>query len=290
MSENFSLGYRASAYLSPIPSDATIAHLVNALYGYAGYAPVVFEHVEDPKDDDGICWALKRVDDVDVIILRGSTTQQDWLRDFDALADPLDPKVSSFVSRFFGFKARATPDNHDFLGPVHPGFLDGMQEALEAMLPFLSNGDLSKQRDRNLIIAGHSLGAGRAAILTGLMVAAGKPPKACVTFGQPRPGFPQLAKLIAGVPQRSYCNGSADGIILDMVTEVPVALGPEDYVHPHPLTRVCEEPNVAWFEKWGIFAYHGMPLYLAALEKLAGLPSSAPVGAPLIVRGGLAIH
>jgi hypothetical protein len=267
-----------TSYMSPLPPDILIAQLVNGLYAYPGYAPVAFDHIEQPGDDDGICFALKRVAGTDIIVLRGSTTQQDWLRDFEAVADPFG---AGFIQHFFGFPSSGKPDLDTALGPCHPGFLAGMDAAYAAMQSMLGE---------SVIVCGHSLGAGRAAILTGLMVAAGKLPRACVTFGQPRPGFPQLAKLISAVPQRSYCNGSADGIILDMVTEVPVALGPEDYVHPHPLTRVCEEPNVAWFEKWGIFAYHGMPLYLAALEKLAGLPPSAPVGAPLVARGGLAIH
>jgi hypothetical protein len=261
-------------------SDVMIATICNALYAYPGYAPVVWDHLEQPESDDGICWAIKRIAGVDLVVLRGSRTQQDWLRDFDALAWPFDPKVPGFASRFFGFDLTVKASDRDFLGPVHPGFLAGMDDAWAAMKPLLGP---------RVIVTGHSLGAARAAILTGIMVHDGKPPLECITFGQPRPGFPQLGKFIAGVPQTSYCNGNGS-VIIDMVTEVPLAIGPEDYCHPHPLTAVHEEPSVPWFERYGVFAYHGMPLYLVALEKLAGVPPSAPAGASIVDRAHAEIH
>jgi hypothetical protein len=250
-----------------LPSDAEIAALCNGIYDYPGFAPVVWDHLELPEQDGGICWALKRLGAVDVIVLRGSTTPGDWLRDFDAVADP-------FI--------------HSDLGPVHPGFLAGMEKAWQAMQPLCGSfaGDLSQQRDRNVIVTGHSLGAGRAAILTGLMVHAAKShqavaPLARVVFGEPRPGFPQLARLIGSVSARSYRN--SNGSAYDLVTDVPIALGLEDYVHPCSLSDVCEAPGPNWTKQWGPFAWHAMPLYLAALEKQEGLPPSGPVDAALQV-------
>lgn len=218
-----------------IPSDAAIARLCNGIYDYAGSAPVKWDHLELPNEDDGICWGLKRVDAVDVIVLRGSATPQDWVRDFEAVANPF---------------------SHFALGPVHPGFLAGMEKAYAVMKPHLRE---------EVLVSGHSLGAARATILTGLMVQDGHAPRARVVFGEPRPGLPPLAKLIGSVPGRSYCNGN--GILYDLITEVPVAIGPENYVHPSPLIHVCEEPGPEWTQQWGVFAWHAMPLYLAALEK-----------------------
>ncbi|MHB8885797.1 MAG: lipase family protein [Methylovirgula sp.] len=264
--------------ISDVLNDAAIAALVNGIYAYPGYPKIAWDHFEQPKQDDGICWGLKRVggsglaSGIDVVVLRGSVTQQDWFRDFDALADPFESGEARLaaVLHHLGFPIEGAAEDHAFLGPVHPGFLAGMEEAWAAMRPLLRE---------NVIIAGHSLGAARAAILTGLMVHhanlhKGPAPLACITFGQPRPGFALLAKYIADVPQRSYCNGN--GSLVDMITEVPIALGPEDYVHPHPLTNVCEEPGPSWKQQWGIFAWHAMPLYLRALERRNGLAPSGP--------------
>ncbi|QXX74217.1 hypothetical protein [Methylovirgula sp. HY1] len=251
-----------------IPSDAEIAALVIGLYAYPGYAPVAWDHLEQPEQDDGICWSLKRVGQIDVVVLRGSMTPQDWFRDLDALADPFPSKLHRIEDwlHYVGFALDAIPTRHAFLGPVHPGFLAGMEDAWAAMLPMLG---------ANVVVAGHSLGAARSAILTGLMVHDGHPPLACVSFGQPRPGFPALAELIAGVPQRSYQNGTTDRVLVDMITEVPLAIGAEDYVHPRPLIPVCEPPSTASITARGIFAWHGMALYLRAVERLAGVAPRA---------------
>lgn len=248
-----------------LPSDAAIAALCNGIYDYPGYAPVVWDHLELPEQDNGICWGVKQFGGVDVIVLRGSTTQQDWIRDFAALADPFTGAESAFL-KVLAFKISGAPSDHAFLGPVHPGFLAGMEDAWAAMKPLIGS---------RVIVSGHSLGAGRAAILTGLMVHDGRPPLARVVFGEPRPGFPPLAKLISSVTARSYRNGN--GVLYDLVTDVPMPIGPEDYVHPCPLTDVCEEPGPKWTEQWGVFAWHAMPLYLRAAEKREGLSASGPV-------------
>jgi hypothetical protein len=229
------------------PSDAEIAALCNGLYDYPGFASIAWDRLEQPVEDNGICWALKRLDTVDVIVLRGSTTRQDWMRDFEAVANPF---------------------THFALGPVHPGFLAGMENAYAAMKSGL--------RD-DVIVCGHSLGAARAGVLTGLMVLDGRAPVARVVFGEPRPGFAAFAQLIASVPARSYRNGN--DVLYDLVTDLPIALGPENYVHPCPLTQVCEEPGSDWTQQWGVFAWHAMPLYLAALEKRKGVREHAAAAA-----------
>ena len=219
-------------------TDAAIAALTNGIYAYPGDAPILWDHLEKPAQDDGICFGIKRLGEVDVIVLRGSTTPEDWRRDFDCFANPCD---------------------HSFLGPVHPGFLAGMEDAWKVMRPMLGP---------NVIVTGHSLGAGRAAILTGLMLRddGELKPMARVVFGEPRPGFSHLGKILSGVPARSYRN--RDGIFHDLITDVPFKIGFEQYRHPCQLTDVCQPPNLPLIEQWGPFAWHSMPLYLQALQKL----------------------
>lgn len=216
-------------------SDAEIASLCAGIYAYPGAPAIAWDHLDPGDDGDGVCWALKRVAGSAVVVLRGSVTKLDWFRDFQAIADPF---------------------HHDDLGPVHPGFLSGMR-TVERQLRSLTNAE------EPIIIAGHSLGAARAAILTGLMVIDGRIPAARVVFGEPKPGFLQLAKLIEGVPGRSYRNGC--GLHHDLVTDVPFSFPPEQFVHPTKVIPVCAMPGPDIFARWGVFAFHHMPLYQAAV-------------------------
>jgi hypothetical protein len=115
-----------------------------------------------------------------------------------------------------------------------------------------------------VIIAGHSLGAARAAILTALMVKDGVIPAARVVFGEPKPGLIDLAELIKGVPARSYRNG--DTLHHDLVTDVPLSLPPLEYMHPTPIVPVCAEPTGDLFDRFGAFAWHHIGLYVTAVS------------------------
>ena len=124
----------------------------------------------------------------------------------------------------------------------------------------LNCGRGSSRDGRN--IAGHSLGAARASLFTGLMVLDGKPPVRRLCFGEPRPGFPQAAGIIANVRSRSYRN--ANGRAHDLVTDVPFTSWIEDYVHPTPLVPICAPPSDADVQRDIFFAWHAMRLYASA--------------------------
>ena len=167
------------------------------------------------------------------LIFRGSATLQDWLRNAEAIADP---------------------SAHQGLGPVHPGFFAGLPELWTRLKPRLTQ--------KPCIVAGHSLGAARASLFTGLMVLDGKPPVRRLCFGEPRPGFPQAAGIIANVRSRSYRN--ANGRAHDLVTDVPFTSWIEDYVHPTPLIPICAPPSDADVQRDIFFAWHAMRLYASA--------------------------
>jgi hypothetical protein len=217
-------------------SDLACAELMNGLYAYPGVPPVTWDHL-DPGDDDGVCWGLKALEGQKIVVLRGSVTLQDWIRDFDCLAAPWA---------------------EGGLGPVHPGFLLGMTR-VAGELAALGLGPGS-------VVVGHSLGAGRACILTGLLVLSRLPPARRVCFGEPKPGFAALGALIEGTPASSYCAGNARGH--DLVTDVPFSFPPEEYQHPAPLTSLTVNPAPG--DPWGMFAYHHMQGYQAGLQALAG--------------------
>jgi surfactin synthase thioesterase subunit len=107
------------------------------------------------------------------------------------------------------------------IGHVHSGFYAGMEHMWADLKPMLS---------QPAIITGHSLGAARADVLTALMTVDSVLPVARVVFGEPKPGLLDLAKLITGIPGRSYRNG--DDTHHDLITDVPFSFPPEQYVHP----------------------------------------------------------
>jgi hypothetical protein len=195
---------------------------------YPGQPLIQWDELELPAD--GVAFGLKHFDTVTAVIFRGSVTLGDWLRDIEAVADPLE---------------------HDGLGPVHPGFFAGLPELWNRLKPKLTN--------KPCVIAGHSLGAARASLFTGLMVLDNCRPVRRLCFGEPRPGFPRAGNIIAGIRARSYCNGN--GRAHDLVTDVPFTTWIEDYVHPTPLIPVCEPPSDADVQRDVLFAWHSMALY-----------------------------
>jgi hypothetical protein len=93
------------------------------------------------------------------------------------------------------------------------------------------------------------------------MTAAGRPPAAIVAFGCPRPGYHQLADLLAAVPLRSYRNGNAGNH--DYVTDLPFTLPAFPFVEPRPFIDICAPPPAN--DRWGLLAYHHIELYEQAL-------------------------
>jgi hypothetical protein len=216
-------------------TDRAIAELCVALYAYPDNPPMTWDHY-DPGEYDGVCWALKRAGDTDVIILRGSTTQADWIHDAETWAAP------------------ETNPLYEHMGPVHYGFSCGMDRMWR---------DARLLTGKKVIVAGHSLGAGRACILTGLMIADGEPPIARVCFGEPRPAYAQLGEYIKSVPARSYRNAGAWGH--DLVTDVPFTLPEFPFVHPAPLIDIDVPPDQEIVSRWSVFAGHHLPLYVRGL-------------------------
>lgn len=210
-----------------LPSDADLAGLCAGVYGKG--SPVAWDHF-DAGEDDGVCWALKRLPGYDVIVLRGSVDLQDWLADFNAV--PITTRI----------------------GTVHAGFFAGMERAWR---------DIRALLNQPAIITGHSLGAARASILTGLMVQDGISAAARVVFGEPKPGFVDLAILILGIVGRSYRNG--DGTHHDLVTDVPFSFPQLDFTRSSPLISVCALPAS---DDRGPFRFHHIELYQAALAAI----------------------
>lgn len=191
-----------------------------------------FDKWFDGSTTDGVVCGVKASQDCTVIAFRGSTTAQDWARDF--------------------FAVPHSPVEHPQLGTLHAGFALGMDKTYEALAPFLHD---------NVVVTGHSLAAARAMIFAGLMQVSGITPKAVVVFGEPKPGYQKLSDVLAPVMTRSYKNCD------DVVTHVPFTLLDLRYCHPKPLLQVDVPPSAD--DPWGVLGAHHCENYLQAM-RLAG--------------------
>lgn len=182
---------------------------------------------------DGVWAGIKHYEDCSAIAFRGSSTLQDWIRDFEGLMV-----------------------NDPAIGCVEQGFMRGMRDVIAHAADEI-NTSMPK-----IYVTGHSLGAARALIFSGLVAAMGLPKilQRCVTFGSPRPGGAKLKEVLAPVEIHSYKNGD------DPVTEVPIAFPLFPYAHPRDLIMVDVPPAAG--DMWGVLARHHSELYVQAMKGL----------------------
>ena len=98
--------------------------------------------------------------------------------------------------------------------------------------------------------------------IPGLMVLDGKPPVRRLCFGEPRPGFPQAAGIIANVRSRSYRN--ANGRAHDLATECSVHELDRGLRASDAACSICAPPSDADVQRDIFFAWHAMRLYASA--------------------------
>lgn len=208
------------------PSDVDLVNLSAAIYD----ATTRWDHF-DPGFDDEICWSVRDYPDCQVVTFRGSIVLHDWYEDIRAF--PVATRI----------------------GDVHQGFYADMEKMW---------GEFRVMVKKPVMITGHSLGAARADILAGLMLADGFMPARLTVFGEPKPGMPDFGRLISQIPGRSFRNGDANHV--DLVTKVPLTIEPFDvFVHRKPLIDVSAIPTGGMIERDGLFSFHHIELYVAAV-------------------------
>lgn len=209
-------------------SDLDCAKACWNSYFNVGYFDAVYY---GPLTDNVWC-GIKIDGDTALVVFRGSTTIQDWLRDFQSVMTH-DPE----------------------LGDVEYGFMTGLR-TVEAFL-WKQMCD-AKEMPTKILVTGHSLGAARAQLFAGLLTCHGK---ICelVGFGPPRAGGPQLRQLLNTVKCRLYKNRA------DPVTDVPFTVPLLfDYEHVSTLIHIDAAPKP--FDPWGILADHHSELYVTAMQ------------------------
>jgi hypothetical protein len=222
--------------------DSTLGDLCAATY----WQTAIFDQIIAAQDDNA-CWiGIKKYDNFIVAACRGSDDLEDWWHDF------LDLAIM-----------HEDPD----LGPVHPGGIVGVREALAALVPLI---------DRPLAITGHSLGAMHAANLAALLTLRhGQPVMKYLTLGPPRPGGIKIKQILSSIPEKSAWQNMDD-----LVALVPVLLPPfELYVEPVALSHMSVPPPVE--NDWpGNIAPHHCQLYNKGLHDLDG--TQVPAWMPAI--------
>lgn len=173
---------------------------------------------------DDVVVAHQHIDDTDLLVLRGSLTAGDWVRD-----------------------ALAVPVWHDQLGFVHAGFLKGMDEVFA---------EVRKVVGPKVVITGHSLGGARARILAALFAVDGLRSGVLHTFGSPKPGFMNLARIV----QKSGWEHSSDRNRNDIVPTL--AMLPY-WEHTEPWTPVNAAPAE---DDLAPLRDHSMALYFQAAQ------------------------
>lgn len=196
----------------------------------------VFDHIVfNPLRTMGVYVGIKYVAGHTLVIYRGSTTAQDWAKDFFAVPhECLD---------------------HPQLGALHAGFAFGADHAYAEIKPLIKG---------PVVVGGHSLGAAQALIGTALMLIDNVSIIASVVFGEPKPGMERLKELLAPVTIRSYKNCD------DLVTHVPFTLLGLNYQHPRELLALHEPPLPN--DPWRQLGAHHHELYLAAIGKMKDIP------------------
>lgn len=209
------------------------ATLCYSLYAYPDAPVVGWDYRDDGSGSDGVVWATVRLNGLLWIVLRGSVTEQDWQRDFYTFVDP-------FL--------------HDGLGFIHPGFYKGLPLVRDRVL------SLAKP-DEPIGVCGHSLGAGRSRLLTGLLCVAGRPPVCRRAFGEPHSGGDKLDQIISVVQDdisyRNVGRDESDREDCDLVTTVPPWFN-----RPTFTDEVVLPPAN---DSWGAFRYHHFYLYANAV-------------------------
>jgi hypothetical protein len=134
-----------------------------------------WDHLFQGSGDGDVYVGLKATGGYNVVAFRGSTTPEDWAKNFIS--------VPAFESG---------------LGWVDVGFADGLGEVVRNLLPFLSQGPW--------LLTGHSRGAAQALQFGARMALLGYRPQGVMVLAPPRTGRQGLKDIYRTIPVRAYCN------------------------------------------------------------------------------------
>lgn len=173
----------------------------------------------------GIHACLKDMGETILLVFRGSITPEDWLD--DAISE-----------------TTVTKNRYPQLGEIPLGFGRGMVRFMGLVGPYLK---------MPLIVAGHSLGAARAAIFTGMAVSSGLQVNKLVMCGCPRPGKLDLKNELKDIQKINFRNGN------DFICNLPTD-PPFEQMENFTLVRGGQDLFP------GLFMYHHIQFYVRGVQ------------------------
>ena len=225
------------ASVRPLPAPISQVRAVKLCQAiYAPVAPGVFDEV---LSINGITVGYKLVNGCSTFTFAGSECKRDWERDFDVV-----------------------PFHHPLFGMLHSGFWRGMEGVADILPSRITS-------DRSVSIQGHSLGCPHAAYFAALLIQRGIHVEQLCLFAPPRMSdhvLPELLRKHVGAIY-AYRNG------FDPVPEWPKAIPfVAPWVEIADLITLTAMPA----NRWDVFDYHAVQLYVEGVEKLFGMQTSAP--------------
>ena len=212
-------------------------------------------------------WLLSDANDVLWLVFRGTSTKDEWKKDFELQQVPFLTRMVSSAARRVSYpqladqpstRANFFPDDAAEGIEVHSGFMSIYSNIRELLLDVLNVTTFT-----HMCVTGHSLGAAHALYAT-LDLALTFPSVTfdTVTFGCPRAGNSAFANAVATHPNVNSLVLLAN--TCDMVTDVPLATQPTltppyktlVYTHPGSAIHNFTDNREGWIEN------HMMHVYL----------------------------
>jgi len=142
-------------------------------------------------------------------------------RNFKADSKPVTLLVFCGTNAVLDWRMNIQSLQDSFIGAsrVHTGFkkcYESLAGQIQSLLP----------SEGTLILAGHSLGAALATLATAALNQSADVVQACYSYGSPRIGDRQFVDQLMELPIYRLVNNC------DVVTGIPLSLGPSEYLHP----------------------------------------------------------
>jgi predicted lipase len=202
----------------------------------------------DYSKNEGIIGAIWSNNDTIFIIFRGTKYIDEWLTDFN--------NNQSFYTLQNSEKSKNLGLSDIDLAPsVHSGFYNVYTHIREQILDTIKL--INKDKKKNIIVCGHSLGSGIATLCSLDLVNNDYKNLVSYVFACPRVGNQKFANLIKNINLFNIMNR------LDVVPNLPLAVSPNFYNINQPYIYVNSGKIITFEDNWdSISNNHSLGIYL----------------------------
>jgi hypothetical protein len=228
--------------------------LIQRIYDYSYYGGELMsphklrKEIELSYDKSGsafsVIWSTK---DTLFIIFRGTQNLDDWYSNLSYQQKQYNP--SSLIT--------TSQSSLSFIGggsSVHNGFYTIYNKIRKDIIDKIS--ELNPNKDKNIVISGHSLGAAVATLCAVDFHSLGYTKSVAYVFASPRMGNEKFSFLVKNISLYSIINS------LDVVPTIPAAVSP-NFKHENQPNMFCECGKILRFSfNWeSIYNNHSLGIY-----------------------------